>query len=40
MQTENEGANDEVVGVISPVLYPELQVCCSILCSSGINVFG
>lgn len=39
-QTENEGADDEVVGIISPVLHPELQVCCSILCSSGINVFG
>lgn len=39
-QTENEGADDEVDGIISPVLHPELQVCCSILCSSGINVFG
>ncbi|KAL2309796.1 hypothetical protein Nmel_006026 [Mimus melanotis] len=40
MQTENKGADDEVVGIISPVLHPELQFCCSILCSSGINVFG
>lgn len=39
-QTESEGADDEVSGVISPVLHPELQVCWSILCSSGINVFG
>lgn len=30
-QTENEGAKDEVGGIISPVLHPELQVCCSIL---------
>lgn len=39
-QRENKGAKDEVGGVISPVLHPELQVCCSILCSSGINVLG
>lgn len=39
-QTENEGMKDEVGGILSPVLHPELQVCCSILCSSGINVVG
>lgn len=30
-QTENEGAKNEVGDVMSPVLHPELQVCCSIL---------